>query len=470
MPECYTSRDRVSARLPGKIVRMSSRTTCVVAFALSLALAHPAVAQRPDISGTWELTDPTDAPTFARARSGVPRSCDADEAQIGLLGLLWGGPPAQRLTIRQSKPTLIMTTGDGPPVTFYPDGRESKLSFGAIEVAYRARWTTEGVLVIEWKPQFGGTIVESYLPSGGQALLRLDQTIDHPALSRPTRQRLSYRRVAEPVQQSAPAAGQSPPASGQVADTTFRPVIERPANAMGMGPVVLIDEAHANFHTATGRYSPFAELLRRDGYVVKSSAERFTAEILRAGKVLVIANAQDPFTSDEVTVVHDWVAAGGSLLLITDHPPFVEPAMELGRAFGIRFRNGGAADPATGGRLTFRQSDGTLKDHPVTRGIDDVVTFSGSSFQIDPGGQPLLVFGPQVCSDRLGPNPVPLEGHLQGAVVPFGAGRVAVFAEAAMFSAQVTGPNHAPMGMNAPIAKQNVQFLLNLMHWLTGLM
>jgi hypothetical protein len=37
-----------------------------------------------------------------------------------------------------------------------------------------------------------------------------------------------------------------------------------------------------------------------------------------------------------------------------------------------------------------------------------------------------------------------------------------------MFSAQLAGPNKLPMGMNAPIARQNSQFLLNVMHWLTG--
>ncbi|MDP9179274.1 MAG: DUF4350 domain-containing protein [Gemmatimonadota bacterium] len=437
-----------------------------MAFALSLAVAHPSVAQRPDISGTWELTASPSPPSFERSRSRVPRQCDPDEAQIGMLRLYAG--PAKRLTIRQSEQTLLMGTETGSPFTFYPDGRVAKLP-GALEVVYRARWTTDGALVIEWK-QFGGTMVESYVLSAGQPLLRVDQTIDHPALSQPARQRLSYRRVAEPLEQSVPASRQAPPTSGQVADSTFRPVIERPAYVTGTGPVVLVDEAHANAHTASGRYLPLAELLRRDGYIVKSSGERFTAESLRAGKVLVIANAQKPFTRDEVTAVHDWVAAGGSLLLITDHPPFVEAAMDLGRAFGIRFRNSGAADLTTGGLVTFRRSNATLKDHPVTRGIDEVVTFAGSSFQIDTKGQPLLVFGPQVCADRLGPNPVALEGHLQGAVLPFGAGRVAVFGEAAMFSAQVAGPNRTPMGMNAPIAKQNVQFLLNLMHWLTGLM
>jgi hypothetical protein len=44
---------------------------------------------------------------------------------------------------------------------------------------------------------------------------------------------------------------------------------------------------------------------------------------------------------------------------------------------------------------------------------------------------------------------------------------LAVFGEAAMFSAQLAGPQKRPMGMNVPRAKQNCQLLLNVMHWLT---
>jgi hypothetical protein len=39
---------------------------------------------------------------------------------------------------------------------------------------------------------------------------------------------------------------------------------------------------------------------------------------------------------------------------------------------------------------------------------------------------------------------------LQGALLKFGKGRVAVFGEAALFSAQVAGPARFPMGMNDP--------------------
>lgn len=285
----------------------------------------------------------------------------------------------------------------------------------------------------------------------------------------------------------------------QVADTEFKPKIEKPAFADGKGLVVLLDEAHFNFHTASGRYQTFADLLRRDGYVVKASAAKFSKESLSGGKILVIANALsqrnqsnwnppiDPsFTDDEVKAVRDWVQAGGALLLIADHFPMPETARKLAETFGVRFHNGYAVDPeAPPGPLVYKRADKSLADHPITRGrseaekIDEVATFTGSAFQID-GGEALMIFlGDKAFSytpKQFGQPPdkdtprIPIKGWLQGAVLKTGKGRVAIFGEAAMFSAQLAGPNKIPMGMNAPIAKQNPQFLLNVMHWLSGLL
>jgi hypothetical protein len=52
--------------------------------------------------------------------------------------------------------------------------------------------------------------------------------------------------------------------------------------------------------------------------------------------------------------------------------------------------------------------------------------------------------------------------------MPFGSGRAAFFGEAAMFSAQLS--DGQPMGMNAPMAEQNFQLALNVMHWLSGIL
>jgi hypothetical protein len=108
--------------------------------------------------------------------------------------------------------------------------------------------------------------------------------------------------------------------------------------------------------------------------------------------------------------------------------------------------------------------------------VNTVATFTGSGFRVDKGGEPLLIFGPGIVSftptnswsfNDDTPR-IPVTGWSQGTVLRVGKGRVAVFGEAAMFSAQVMEPNREPFGMNTPAAKQNPQFLVNVFHWLSG--
>jgi hypothetical protein len=286
----------------------------------------------------------------------------------------------------------------------------------------------------------------------------------------------------------------APPARAQQrADDAFRPHVAAPAFQTGKGPVVLIDEAHHNFHTASGRYSPFARLLTADGYVVRPSAARFTAAALRGAQVLVIANALNArndrnwtlptpsaFEPDEIAAVTAWVSDGGSLLLIADHMPFGGAAEALAVALGFGFNNAYALDPSQDrpGIIVFRRSDHSLVDHPITRGLDSIASFTGQAFKADSaaGAEPLMVMRPTVMSFKPetagqinGDTPrVPVGGWLQGAVRQLGKGRIAAFGEAAMFSAQISARG-GTMGMNAPAAGQNGQFVLNVFRWLAGL-
>ena len=52
-----------------------------------------------------------------------------------------------------------------------------------------------------------------------------------------------------------------------------------------------IDQGHNNFHTAGGRYLPFARLLESDGYTVNGWKGEFTESQLKKVRILVIANA-----------------------------------------------------------------------------------------------------------------------------------------------------------------------------------
>lgn len=288
----------------------------------------------------------------------------------------------------------------------------------------------------------------------------------------------------------------SPLIGQQVADTLFSPKVGAQAFKEGTGPAVAIDEGHNNFHTISGRYLAFARLLQKDGYAVKPYQGRFTREALAQVKILVVSNAlakeneedwnlptPSAFDSAEIAAVRDWVKDGGSLWLIADHMPFPGAAGPLAEEFGILMGNGFALDPITeGGRMRFARSDGSLADHPVTRGrnrserIDSVIAFTGQAFRLAKAGAPLMtlpsnavLFMPEVAwqFSKLTPR-MSASGMLQGALVHFGKGRVAVFGEAAMFTAQLAGPERTPAGMNDPTAPQNAQFLLNVLHWLSG--
>jgi hypothetical protein len=283
-------------------------------------------------------------------------------------------------------------------------------------------------------------------------------------------------------------------------DPNFHPTIAKPAYAEDQGPLVSVDGGHYNFHTVEGRYKPFAELLRRDGYVVRGANTPFSAESLADAGILVICNAlaernrkeenwvlptPSAFTDAEIRTVRDWVGRGGSLLFIADHMPFPGAAEKLASAFGVHFSNGLVGQgPDLDATITFRRADGGLADQSITRGreasewVEFVRAFGGSAFQAPEHARPLLVldetaitFTPQRAGD-FGPDSPhhPVGGWLQGAVLRVGSGRVAVFGEAGMFTAQVAGPHRAPFGMNSPEASQNAQFLLNVMHWLSGLL
>jgi hypothetical protein len=286
----------------------------------------------------------------------------------------------------------------------------------------------------------------------------------------------------------------------QIADASYNPPINEPAYQTDRGPLVLLDEGHFNLHIAGGRYQPFAQLLRRDGYVVRPSPVVLTKEIFKGAQILVIASAvaernsladdwslptPSAFTDQEIKVVREWVKDGGALFLIADHMPFSGGAQKLAAAFGVELNNGFARDPSAPGEpIIFRRSDGLLKEHSITRGrseterIDQIATFTGAAFRVDRNAHPLLVFGPAIISlmprvawdFRFDTPRISVGGWYQGAALRFGKGRVAVFGDATMFTAQLRGPGRVPLGMNEAVAPQNAQFLLNVAHWLSGLL
>ncbi|MBK9492349.1 MAG: hypothetical protein IPO07_28845 [Haliscomenobacter sp.] len=143
--------------------------------------------------------------------------------------------------------------------------------------------------------------------------------------------------------------------------------------------------------------------------------------------------------------------------------PFAGAAQDLGKAFGIEFLNSFAMDNRQRVMEYFYKSNKTLQEHPITMGVDTIVTFTGSAFKIPPTAKPILrlnqtytVLMPEIAWQFEDKTPyVSGAGLCQLAALEFGKGRVFVSGEAAMFTAQLGGPNRIPTGMNVPNAKEN---------------
>jgi hypothetical protein len=284
-----------------------------------------------------------------------------------------------------------------------------------------------------------------------------------------------------------------PALAQQQADPEFNTSVANPAYKKE-GPRVMFDEAHHNFHTTDGRYKPFVDLLLNDGYNVIRNRQPFGKTRLSGFKILVISNAlgaeedddegadKSAFNADEIEAVADWVKNGGALLLIADHAPFGGAAAVLANRFGVDMSKGYTFDPQNSvqgspTQLIFSRENKLLGNHPITEGRDEteklkqVRSFTGQSLKGPEGSTGILNL-----SDTATDSPTydsktsaPAAGRAQAVALKFGKGRVVVQGEAAMLTAQISGAEKRPMGMNVP-GNDDRQYALNVMHWLSGLL
>jgi hypothetical protein len=260
-------------------------------------------------------------------------------------------------------------------------------------------------------------------------------------------------------------------------------------------PVILFDEGHNNFHTTSGLYKPFANLVKNDGYELITLNDRVTEQRLGTADIFIIANAKGSgdlndspaFTEEECEIVKNWVNKGGSLLLIADHFPFGSAVQRLGDKFGIDFQKGMVEDSLNYDKqskdysqLEFSKENKLLADHEITKGINKVITFTGQSIKCKDSCFSFLTLSssafdlqPKTKVTKDGndtrvevtyDHPTSAAGRSQGVALKFGKGKVVVLGEAAMLTAQ-KNRDDAKVGMN--YNPGNKKLALNIMHWLT---
>jgi hypothetical protein len=258
-------------------------------------------------------------------------------------------------------------------------------------------------------------------------------------------------------------------------------------------PLVRVDAAHNNFHTADNRYRPFAELLRNDGYRVEANDEPFGSGSLEGVDVLVVANALGArwpflpgsdgpaFTPAECDAVERWVAGGGSLLLVADHAPAGGAARDLAAKFGVDMSavylfdttHADRGSDANDSWVVFSRGNGGLGTHPILEGsgaderVSTVTAFTGQSLLGDERATPLLLLTDTAGDyDPKTGHETPAGGRAMAVALAHGSGRVVVVGEAAMLTAQTTAGGALRFGFQRP-GSDDRQFAINVVHWLS---
>ncbi len=161
---------------------------------------------------------------------------------------------------------------------------------------------------------------------------------------------------------------------------------------------------------------------------------------------------------------------------------FADASKDLAKTFEFEFSNGFVFDTLSEGPAYFNLKEKTLTESIITKGrdstesVEQIATFTGQAFKIPDDATSILTFSKDyvnflpdtawVFDDNT--TKFNVEGWSQGAYKKFGKGKIVVFGEAAMFTAQLAGPKKRKGGMNSEVAPENHQLLLNIIHWLDG--
>ena len=266
---------------------------------------------------------------------------------------------------------------------------------------------------------------------------------------------------------------------------------------------ILLDEAHHNLYaSAASGYRSFVRLVTDEGFSVTANRAPFDAARLAATDILLITNptgagaeapveqrASAAFTGSEIDAVHQWIASGGALLLVTDHYPTGAAAQSLAERLGVHLSAAWTDDlahrrtlPTYGpvfGYLVFARADGLIGDHPIMSGrdrserVETVSTTTGGSIAGPPDSVALLPLSPTALDwvpaaaarDQTRPeqrrdfNPCPAcdsrsaAGRSQGIAFELGRGRVVVIGEMGVL-------------IDYAATTSNRQFALNIVRWL----
>jgi hypothetical protein len=280
-------------------------------------------------------------------------------------------------------------------------------------------------------------------------------------------------------------------------DSPFDTNVGRPKYSKAKGPKVLFDKGHYNFIVEMGLAKPLMDVATADGYQVEIDSMKFTKAYLSKYKMLVIFPAMPfkfgskkivtdeiTFTDDELTALHDWVSAGGSLLMFDEHAPIDKSVTPLFNKFGIQLSIGIVSDSINYETkftianketlLKFTRDNGLLNtEHPITKGeqtgeqINNIVSYGGGGLT---GKSYINLFklSPSATIKKYSGSTPSGTAESQGLAGNFGKGKVVALGDCNGFTAMYMMMKATKFSAGMQVAEYDwKQFALNTLHWLS---
>lgn len=221
---------------------------------------------------------------------------------------------------------------------------------------------------------------------------------------------------------------------------------------------VLIDEKHSNWEWTTEEYDT-AWYGEKSGYnyysfytylnsfyQVERNFETLSSELLSDYDVLILKTPTEPFSTEEVESIADFVAGGGGLFLIGDHTnvfgmsSFLNPVAGM---FGLCFRYDSTYELNSGTLSEYRRP--ALLPHPAVQHMPPFLFATSCTLEAPLSAEAVIVgYGlKSLYADYSQKNFFPAEPEtpemtfglfLQAAAVRHGKGRVLAFTDSTVFS------------------------------------
>ena len=245
-------------------------------------------------------------------------------------------------------------------------------------------------------------------------------------------------------------------------DKEFHPVVTSPSFT-AIKPTLCLDHSHSNLKIDDGRYQAAVGLFESDGFRVAAITKALHGDVLGGCAILYISAAMTEISSKEVSAIETFVAEGGALLLLGDHPPMGKTIEPLVRRFGVSSKLNLQESPSQkipslndNGTVAFEGESQLNLKHPIIRpgkpnmAVNKVGWFGGEGLASEvKSAAPLLTFS---------------DGTVGAYALEVKRGRVLIFGDSTLFTSK-RDQNNEPLGMARP-GSDNVNLLLNSVHWL----